>query len=310
MEYKISTAIVTEPISLAQAKMHLRLSSDTLSGDMVINQSIKPGAHVQAASFGLLGSAIDVLGKSALVVLNAAACGAGGSIAEKIQESDNGTTWLDYTGGAFTTVTEDNDNAVQEIEYTGTKRYIRVIATVAGATCEFGSDVITMTGDVTEDDLLSDIITAAREYCENITGRSLAAQTITAYLDSFPWKNYIELPRAPLTSVTSIIYKNSVGTSTPMTVNTDYYVDTDRDIGRIVLPTGKSWPTFTPWPVNPITIIFVTGYTTMPKTIKQAMLMLITYWFDNRETIKIGVTSQEIAFSTTSLLSQNRDRWF
>lgn len=39
----------------------------------------------------------------------------------------------------------------------------------------------TITGDTTEDAaIITPLITAAREYCENITGRALAAQTIEA----------------------------------------------------------------------------------------------------------------------------------
>lgn len=308
MKYKITTAVSTEPITLAEVKLHLRLSSDSLSEDMDTDQSIAPGVHVIAASYGLIGSAVEVLGKLALVNLNAGICG--GSVLAKIQESDDNLTWLDWTGGAFTTVTSANDESVQSIDYTGMKQYIRVVATISGASCSFGVDVITLSGNPIEDSWFEDVISSAREYCENITGRGLATQTITAYMDRFPCEKFFELPRSPLQSVTSISYKDSNGTTTTMTVNTDYLVDTDSDVGRIVLPYGGSWPSFTAWPVNPISIVFIAGYTTIPKLIKQAMYLLIGFWNENREAATAKDVSKEIAFSVSRLLSQHRTGWF
>lgn len=314
MDYQIITPVATEPVTLTEAKNHIRLTSGTMESDTATYQTIAPGSHDVAASWGLTGSSVDVLGKLALVNLSSGSCGSGGSVAAKIQHSDDGTTWEDFTGGAFTTVTEANDNAVQEIEYTGVKQYIRVVATVAGAACSFGVDVVTQTGGELEDDLISELITASREYCEDITGLALATQTIELYLDDFPCSDRFDLPKPPLQSVTSVKYKNSAGTETTMTENTDYLVDTDSTIGRIVLPYSVSWPSFTPYPVNPIKIRYVAGYTStnlIPKSIKQAMLLLIGHWYANREAVAIGsITSREIEFSVSNLLAKKRVRWF
>lgn len=169
-----------------------------------------------------------------------------------------------------------------------------------------------LTSDTTEDPLIASLITAAREYCEGITGRSFATQTITAYLDSFPGADFIELDRPPLQSVTSIKYKDYAGTETTMTATTDYLVDTDSDIGRIVLAYGKSWPSFTPYPYNPITIIYKAGYTTLPKSLEQAMLLLIGHWYEHREATDeiTGGKLASIEFAVGVLLDQYRTRWF
>ena len=311
IDYRVITPVTVEPVTLAEVKLHLHLTSNTFSGDTVTSQSIAPGSHNIAASFGLLGAAIDVLGKIALVNLNTGACGSGGSVAAKIQESDDNTNWSDYASGVFTVATEANDNAVQELDYVGVKQYIRVVATVAGAACEFSADIVTKTGYTAEDDLLSALITAAREYCEGFTGRALATQTIEAYPNYFPLKNYIKLPRPPLQSVTSVKYKNSAGTETTMTATTQYIADTESDIGRIVLSYGASWPSFTPYPVNPIKITYVTGYyasNLIPKSIKQAMLLLIGHWYENREAV--GNVGGQIEFAVKALLSMYRVRWW
>lgn len=168
--------------------------------------------------------------------------------------------------------------------------------------------------ETAEDYLLSSLITAAREYCEGVTGRALVEQTIEAYLDGFPCgreKWYIELPRPPLQSVTSLKYTDNTGAETTMIVNTDYIVDLDSNISRIVLPYGANWPSFTPYPINPIKVTYVAGYSDtdpIPKTIKQAMLLLIGHWYANREAT--GDVKGKLAYAVDTLLNMHRVRWF
>jgi len=90
------TPVSTEPLSLSEVKLHLRLTSNTFSGDMVTYQSIKPASQGIVAAYGLVGTAVDVLGKTSLVNLNSGTNGAGGSVTAKIQESDDNTTWQDF----------------------------------------------------------------------------------------------------------------------------------------------------------------------------------------------------------------------
>ena len=52
------------------------------------------------------------------------------TLTSKIQESTDGTTWTDVTGGAFTAVTTTNQ--VEALPFKPTKRYVRTTGTVAG----------------------------------------------------------------------------------------------------------------------------------------------------------------------------------
>lgn len=205
MALKLNTAPALEPVTLSEAKLHLRLDSGTLSDNMDISQSIVPGAHVVAAAYSLVGTAVDVLGYSPLVVLDSGTNGAGGTVAVKLQHSDDNVTFADVTSGAFTQVTTSNDNAVQEKTYTGGKQYLRVVATVANATCDFGVSIVEDDPQSTEDDLVTRLIETARQMCEDFQRRAYINQVWELWRDAWPDKDFIEIPLPPLqeTAVTA-----------------------------------------------------------------------------------------------------------
>lgn len=273
-----ATAPVIEPIILAELKLHLRLDSGSLADEIDTTQSIAPGAKAIANNYTThVGTGIEVLNYQAIVNLISGTNGADGTVDCKIQESDDNVTYTDWTGGAFIQVTEANDNAIQEKAYTGTKRYIRTVAKVLVAICDFGTTVIRLTGDTVEDDLLTAIIAASRDHIENITRRALLTQTWDYYLDEFPAADFFKLPFGNLQTVTHIKYTDSAGTQTTMTVATDYIVETNGSAcGRIVLPYGETWPSFTEYTSNPIVVRFVCGWTAaslIPSAIRTAVKM-------------------------------------
>jgi uncharacterized phiE125 gp8 family phage protein len=298
MRVALKTAPTIEPITLTELLLHLRQDSDDIATALTTAQSILPGSHAIADNYTThAGAGVSVLGKIAIVNLNAGTVGAGGTVDAKIQESNDNATWTDWTGGAFTQVTAANDGAITEKQYTGSMAYIRVVAKVLVAACEFGADILTISHDNVEDNWLNDAIQAAREDVEDTTRRALLTQTRYYYLDQFPDKNYIVIPFGNLQSVTSVKYKDSDGTETTMTVTTDYLVELNGEgCGRIVLPYGVSWPSFTPYPSNPITIEFVCGWTaaaSIPKKIKHACLMICADLYANRGEKIIGQSVAE-----------------
>jgi len=261
------------PVTLSELKLHLKIDAGTMADDLTQEQSIAPGSHAITAGYALLGAAVQVVGDSALVQVQSGTNGATGTVDIKIQESDTGAgTWADWTGGAFTQITTANDNAIYEKEYTGTKPYIRTVAQVLLAACEFGTTITQYEATSDEDGLLTTILSAATSQIENVTRRQLVTATWEYWLDDWPDGDAIVLPFGNLASVTHVKYTNSAGTITTMAVTTDYTVELNGEqCGRVVLPYEGSWPTATLSPSKPITIRFVCGYTTVPEMLQVAV---------------------------------------
>ncbi len=158
---------------------------------------------------------------------------------------------------------------------------------------------------ITDDDTRIDaFITAAREYVENVTNRALITQTWDLFRDTFP--EVIEVPKAPLQSVTSITYTDTDGNAQTL-ASSVYTADTDSDPGRIYLAYLKSWPTIRSIR-HAITIRIIAGYgaaSAVPQPIKQAMLLLIGESYREAEA-SAPVTLAKIPYGVESLLAPYR----
>jgi uncharacterized phiE125 gp8 family phage protein len=296
MNIQIATPPAVEPITLAELQMQLGISSGTIASDSTLYAAIAPGSHPITTGYTLFSQAIEVLGHTAVVYLQPVNNGTGATVDCKIQECDTSTgTWTDFAGGAFTQVTEANDTVIQEISYTGTKKYIRTAAKTLVQACEFGTSVMVWEPNVSEDDYLTELIVAARMDVENDTGRKLITQTLDYYIQDWPSTDRIKLPYGNLQSVTSITYTDYAGTVTTLTQTTDYTVELNGDqCGFAVLAYGKSWPSVSLHPSNPIAIRFVCGYgstgASVPVTARQAIKRRCINLYMNRGDDIIGQT--------------------
>ena len=107
-----------------------------------------------------------------------------------------------------------------------------------------------------EDSYIQALISAAREYVEEQTGRRLMYTTQTQKYDS--WPTEMELRWSPLSTVTSIVYTDTSSTTQTCT-NTVYDVDTAVLPGKVREAYGQSWPANRGHP-NDITVTYVAGY--------------------------------------------------
>lgn len=144
-----------------------------------------------------------------------------------------------------------------------------------------------------EDALISSLIVAARDLCEAETGRALMPQTWESARSGF-W-NEMHLNRAPVASITSIKYIDVNGDEQTLS-STEYVLDSASDsFARVVIAPNKSWPSVYEG-INTVRIRYVAGYANadaVPQALKQWMLLQISHWFRNRESVNVGnITSK------------------
>jgi uncharacterized phiE125 gp8 family phage protein len=153
-----------------------------------------------------------------------------------------------------------------------------------------------------EDALISALIEAATDHVDGWTGvlgRALMTQTWELSLDKFP-KGAINLPLGPCRQIVAVTYVAANG-STQTVSSADYTTDLNPVEGWVI-PKTTGWPT-TMETANAVTVRWVAGYATaadVPAGLKQAILLLVAHWYQNRELIGQG---QALPFTVSALLA-------
>lgn len=168
-----------------------------------------------------------------------------------------------------------------------------------------------------DDTLITMLIATARRTVEADSGRALITQTWELVLDGFPASTKIRMPLPPLQSITHIKYYTNATPSVEATfASTNYLVSVDDPYGGlIVLKDSASWPSITdPLEKGAVRIRFICGYglaAAVPEIYKQAMLLLIGHWYENRETIQVtGAVPKELPMAYESLIWLERVKKF
>lgn len=145
--------------------------------------------------------------------------------------------------------------------------------------------------DTTEDDLLAILIKASRETIEIRTGRSLITQTRTIKLDYFPCTDTIKIPNGPVQSITHIKYYDEDEVLQTLD-SSDYWVDSDSDVARVVVK--DSWPSTEDRP-NAVIVTYVCGYgsagSSIPAPLRKAMLFILGHVYENRQNVIVSGSS-------------------
>ena len=162
-----------------------------------------------------------------------------------------------------------------------------------------------------DDDLLEALISAARQYCENFLGISLSPKILEIALDEFPTTDddSIQLPCGPVNAIVSV----TVGDESDSLMDAEEYILDDFSVPNRLLP-ATVWPTVTA-SVNTIRIIYSVGYDgpdssdgpAIPKTILQAMKLLVADWYKHREDTDTAAEMQ-IPNGALALLRAHRVR--
>lgn len=144
--------------------------------------------------------------------------------------------------------------------------------------------------DTDEDATVLMIITAIGEYAEELTGRAFVARTLELRLDGFP-EGEIELPFAPLRSVSSIDYLDADGVLQSLDVSpTGWQEDTASQPGRVAPLVNTDWPA-TSDEMGSVRITYNAGYASpnaIPRLARLWMQARISTLFEQREQLVVG----------------------
>ena len=154
-----------------------------------------------------------------------------------------------------------------------------------------------------EDATVDALITAARVEVENRTGRALVSQGWRIVRDVVPRDGLVRLAPAPVASVDAVTVYAEDGTPSAVPVET-YRVDTASSPGRLALR-GCS----TSRAMNGLEVDVTCGYgepSDVPAPLRQAVLMLVAYWFEQREAAAVGAVTGAVASGVAALTAPYR----
>lgn len=157
-----------------------------------------------------------------------------------------------------------------------------------------------------EDDLIQAMVEQARNWIEELYNLALVNQTWDLYLEEFPGTDELIVPKLPLSSVTGVFY-TAYGSAEATYSSSNYVVDAYRQPGRIKLISGASWPGDELIVANGVRVRVVCGFgaagSSVPRMIRQALLLLVGHWYENREATYQGKGSlDQIPMGVDALL--------
>lgn len=160
-----------------------------------------------------------------------------------------------------------------------------------------------------EDAYITELVSVARQACEDLQRRSYVDTVWKLWLDGWPSGRCIELPRAPLSAVASVKVYDTADAETTLAASS-YVVDDQAIPGRLVLRDGASWPTTTLRAAKGICIEFTAGHgaaaTDVPVRFKHLTKLMLAHLFQNREPVVVGTIATEIPMSLRAMLDKDR----
>ena len=162
-----------------------------------------------------------------------------------------------------------------------------------------------------EDSLIGTYIDAAVSYLDGwhgVLARALITQTWEQDFECF--SDLMRLPLDPVQSITSIAYfdENNVQQTLDPSV---FQLLTDGGGPFVTSAPDQDWPsTFDR--LDAITVTFVAGYgdapADVPASLRHAMLLMVTNWFENREAVVVGTSAINLPLGVDALLQPYRRR--
>ena len=155
-----------------------------------------------------------------------------------------------------------------------------------------------------DDTLIDDLVQAATESAQIFTNRYFTNTTLNQFGDN--WCDLSTLFKSPVSSVVHIKYYDSDNTQQTLATSV-YQKDLEHQPSRIGLKPNQSFPSLA-GRINAVECQYVVGYgsaaSDVPTAIKQAVLLTVGNWYENRQEVVVGRTATELPKSAQYLLEQ------
>lgn len=159
-----------------------------------------------------------------------------------------------------------------------------------------------------EDDLIQTYFDAAVHMVETYASITLGRTTWELRLPGFPQERYIELPRGPVESVTSLKYYDTSDVDTTWAAS-DYIVSLSEMPARIYLEESDVWEETRQRP-DAVRVTYISGassWSTLPTKVKPALMMLTAHQYTFRQPVLSGTTATELPWALRSNLQSIRE---
>ena len=156
----------------------------------------------------------------------------------------------------------------------------------------------------TDDTLIDNLVLAATESCQIYTNQYFIDTVVTQYSDN--WKEFYTLYKSPVSAITHVKYYDTDDHLTTLAAS-NYILDDVSKPARIGLAVDATLPDLADR-INAVHVKYTVGYgaasTDVPDGIKQAVLLTLGNWYENRQTVITGRTATELPLSSQYLLDQ------
>jgi uncharacterized phiE125 gp8 family phage protein len=166
-------------------------------------------------------------------------------------------------------------------------------------------------------DYIEELISAATQYIEGVTGRATTSTTYTlvspsweSILDADTGGSWIPLNRFPLISVSSVEYIAEDETEPTTMDSGDYTALILTQPGGVKLP--DTLPDINPDRPDAIRITFTAGYDNaydLPPLMRHAIKLLVAQWYENRVPVA-GVLLHKIPYTLSDIINNQRVKGF
>lgn len=155
-----------------------------------------------------------------------------------------------------------------------------------------------------DDTLIDNLIKAATESAQIFTNRYFIDTILSQYGDK--WSDLDTLFKSPVSGLTRVEYYDTDDVLTTL-ASAVYTLDMVQQPARIGLNPNQSFPAVFD-KLNTVSCTYTVGYGTsasdVPEGIRQATLLTIGNWYENRQNVVVGHSVNELPKSAQYLLEQ------